>query len=161
MCVSHLCFFFFQAEDGIRDDLVTGVQTCALPIYPSTSPQSAATQALVNRLRDTTVPQMRRATGAQVHIGAPTAVFDDLGHTLTNKLPLFIGVVVLLSPLLLLAVFRSVVPPLKAVPMNVLALRAAPVRLGRVHRRLHQLPVAGARGDGPAGPRRVVAAGLA
>src|SRR5207244_9761232 len=26
------CFFFFQAEDGIRDDLVTGVQTCALPI---------------------------------------------------------------------------------------------------------------------------------
>ena len=28
-------FFFFQAEDGIRDDLVTGVQTCALPIYPT------------------------------------------------------------------------------------------------------------------------------
>src|SRR5258708_17750179 len=26
------CYFFFQAEDGIRDDLVTGVQTCALPI---------------------------------------------------------------------------------------------------------------------------------
>src|SRR3989441_8376966 len=30
----YLCFFFFfQAEDGIRDKLVTGVQTCALPIY--------------------------------------------------------------------------------------------------------------------------------
>ena len=29
------CFFFFQAEDGIRDIGVTGVQTCALPIYPS------------------------------------------------------------------------------------------------------------------------------
>src|SRR5207244_8283163 len=28
-----LCCFFFQAEDGIRDDLVTGVQTCALPIF--------------------------------------------------------------------------------------------------------------------------------
>src|SRR5438105_8033288 len=28
----HLLFFFFQAEDGIRDPLVTGVQTCALPI---------------------------------------------------------------------------------------------------------------------------------
>src|SRR5258708_31947287 len=28
----HIIFFFFQAEDGIRDDLVTGVQTCALPI---------------------------------------------------------------------------------------------------------------------------------
>src|SRR5207247_4454476 len=31
---SLMCFrFFFQAEDGIRDPLVTGVQTCALPIY--------------------------------------------------------------------------------------------------------------------------------
>src|SRR5260370_31672884 len=31
---SHVCcFFFFQAEDGIRDSSVTGVQTCALPIY--------------------------------------------------------------------------------------------------------------------------------
>src|SRR5207245_7508475 len=29
----HVCFFFFQAEDGIRDATVTGVQTCALPIY--------------------------------------------------------------------------------------------------------------------------------
>src|SRR5258708_32074373 len=29
------CCFFFQAEDGIRDDLVTGVQTCALPICPA------------------------------------------------------------------------------------------------------------------------------
>src|SRR2546430_6604693 len=31
-------FFFFQAEDGIRDLTVTGVQTCALPIYPSDEP---------------------------------------------------------------------------------------------------------------------------
>src|SRR5258708_28612240 len=30
---SNIYFFFFQAEDGIRDDLVTGVQTCALPIW--------------------------------------------------------------------------------------------------------------------------------
>src|SRR5436189_3200058 len=38
LCVS-LClvfFFFFQAEDGIRDTSVTGVQTCALPIYGRT-----------------------------------------------------------------------------------------------------------------------------
>src|SRR3989440_1664157 len=96
-----------------------------LTAYPSTSPQSASTQALVTRLRDTMVPQMRRATGAQVHIGGPTAVFDDLGHTLTNKLPLFIGVVVLLSALLLMAVFRSVLVPLKAVLMNVLSIGAA------------------------------------
>src|SRR5689334_23615122 len=42
MCVSccvFFCFFFFQAEDGIRDGTVTGVQTCALPISaPAPSP---------------------------------------------------------------------------------------------------------------------------
>src|SRR5207244_8436025 len=35
-----LFFFFFQAEDGIRDDLVTGVQTCALPISGKRSSRS-------------------------------------------------------------------------------------------------------------------------
>src|SRR3990167_9450066 len=36
-----LClFFFFQAEDGIRDLTVTGVQTCALPIYPTPRPRT-------------------------------------------------------------------------------------------------------------------------
>src|SRR2546430_12128353 len=33
MCATLVFFFFFQAEDGIRDLTVTGVQTCALPIY--------------------------------------------------------------------------------------------------------------------------------
>src|SRR5258708_23039438 len=41
-CIMCLLFFFFQAEDGIRDDLVTGVQTCALPIYPSSMMGSVA-----------------------------------------------------------------------------------------------------------------------
>src|SRR2546421_9664329 len=37
VCV-HCFFFFFQAEDGIRDLIVTGVQTCALPILITRSP---------------------------------------------------------------------------------------------------------------------------
>src|SRR5215217_8439502 len=36
----HTESFFFQAEDGIRDIGVTGVQTCALPIWPRTGPRS-------------------------------------------------------------------------------------------------------------------------
>src|SRR5207247_6176572 len=46
-------FFFFQAEDGIRDPLVTGVQTCALPICTRLSRESAPhqrTQELERRL---------------------------------------------------------------------------------------------------------------
>src|SRR5258707_12022757 len=38
MSDSHFFFFFFQAEDGIRDIGVTGVQTCALPISPRRAP---------------------------------------------------------------------------------------------------------------------------
>src|SRR2546425_6571219 len=39
-------FFFFQAEDGIRDKLVTGVQTCALPIYPAQRKSRSLHEAL-------------------------------------------------------------------------------------------------------------------
>src|SRR5438270_9777390 len=42
----HLCIFFFQAEDGIRDLTVTGVQTCALPISPGQSPIRLANRRL-------------------------------------------------------------------------------------------------------------------
>src|SRR5690625_377942 len=38
MCALLLTIFFFQAEDGIRDGHVTGVQTCALPILPGAQP---------------------------------------------------------------------------------------------------------------------------
>src|SRR5205823_14129831 len=46
----RLLFFFFQAEDGIRDKLVTGVQTCALPISSSTTRRSRST--LMRSLND-------------------------------------------------------------------------------------------------------------
>src|SRR5256714_2285030 len=43
MRIYYYFFFFFQAEDGIRDKLVTGVQTCALPISPSPAGQALDT----------------------------------------------------------------------------------------------------------------------
>src|SRR5258708_19290327 len=47
--MSQILFFFFQAEDGIRDDLVTGVQTCALPIsaFAIESPETTYSAAFV------------------------------------------------------------------------------------------------------------------
>src|SRR5438105_15679767 len=53
MCMLLVCFFFFQAEDGIRDPLVTGVQTCALPISlggPAGFTQVVQAQSLSGRL---------------------------------------------------------------------------------------------------------------
>src|SRR3712207_7230811 len=46
-------FFFFQAEDGIRDIGVTGVQTCALPIYERTPPyRELSTSTSISQYRD-------------------------------------------------------------------------------------------------------------
>src|SRR5438552_5183338 len=47
--IAPIQFFFFQAEDGIRDDLVTGVQTCALPIFPYSQIGTSATPAPDNQ----------------------------------------------------------------------------------------------------------------
>ena len=58
-------------------------------------------------------------------VGGQTAIFDDFAHVLSRKLPLFIGIVVLLSFLLLMAVFRSLVIPLTAAVMNLLSAGAA------------------------------------
>ena len=58
-------------------------------------------------------------------VGGTTAIFEDFSHILSAKLPLFIGVVVLLSFLLLMAVFRSLVIPLTAAVMNLLSAGAA------------------------------------
>src|SRR2546422_6874945 len=46
----HTCFFFFQAEDGIRDVAVTGVQTCALPIYLHSSGKPVIGARLVKHM---------------------------------------------------------------------------------------------------------------
>ena len=89
------------------------------------SPQAASTSTLLSQLRDDVVPQHDRGTGLHVLIGGQTAIFADFSSVLSGKLPLFIGVVVLLSFLLLTAVFRSLAIPLMAAVMNMLSAAAA------------------------------------
>ena len=94
-------------------------------LYPTTSPQSADTTDLLDHIRDEVIPPIEDSTGAQVHVGGINAIFEDFGNAIAEKLPLFIGVVVLLSALLLMIVFRSLLVPLKAVVMNLLSIGAA------------------------------------
>jgi RND superfamily putative drug exporter len=96
-----------------------------ITVYPKSSPQALATTQLVERLRDHVVPPVEKATGARVYVGGVTAGSVDFAKVLGQKLPLFIGVVVLLSALLLLVVFRSLVIPLQAAVMNLLSIGAA------------------------------------
>ncbi len=94
-------------------------------VYPTTSPQSVETTTLLDHIRSDVIPPIERESGAQLHVGGITAIFEDFGNGIADKLPLFIGVVVLLSALLLMIVFRSLLVPLKAMAMNLLSIGAA------------------------------------
>jgi RND superfamily putative drug exporter len=106
-------------------DLNPAPDTGVFQVYPTTSPQSEDTTKLLDHIRGDVIPPIEARTGAQLHVGGITAVFEDFGNAISEKLPLFIGVVVLLSALLLMAVFRSVLVPLKAIAMNLLSIGAA------------------------------------
>jgi len=94
-------------------------------VYPTTSPQAAATTDLIYHLRDTTIPAAVGNSGVKVLVGGSTAIFVDFAHVLSAKLPLFIALVVALSFILLSIVFRSVVIPLVGAGMNLLSIGAA------------------------------------
>jgi putative drug exporter of the RND superfamily len=93
--------------------------------YPRGSPQDAATMNLISRLRDDMIPKSVGGSDLTVYVGGITAIFADFADVLAAKLPLFVGVVVGLSFLLLALVFRSILVPLKAAVMNLLSVAAA------------------------------------
>jgi RND superfamily putative drug exporter len=93
--------------------------------YPSSAPQAQATTDLVNHLRSDVAPGIEKQTGATVLVGGFTAGSIDFSHVLSNKLPLFIGIVVVLSALLLFVIFRSIVIPIQAALMNLLSIGGA------------------------------------
>jgi RND superfamily putative drug exporter len=92
-------------------------------VYPTTSPQAAQTTTLLHHLRNDVIPKV--ADGRTVYVGGITAIFADFTTVVSGKLPIFIGVVVLLAFLLLAAAFRSLLIPLTASIMNLLAAGAA------------------------------------
>jgi len=101
------------------------VDAARIIVIPTTSSQDQATVDLIATLRTDVIPQATVGTDVQVHVGGMTAIFDDVAGKLQSRLPLFIGVVLGLSFLLLLVVFRSIVVPVKAVIMNLLSIGAA------------------------------------
>jgi putative drug exporter of the RND superfamily len=99
--------------------------TAVFNVYPRTSPQTLATTELVSTLRQRVLPPVAAATGTALLVGGSNATAIDFTTVLSNKLPLFVGIVVLLSALLLLVVFRSLVIPLQAAVMNLLSIGAS------------------------------------
>ena len=103
-----------------RDD--TGA---VITVIPTTSPQAAQTETLVQTLRNDVIPPVVKGTDVNAQVGGETAASIDAAAFLGSRLFLVIGAVLILSFLLLMAVFRSVAIPLKAVIMNLLSVGAA------------------------------------
>jgi RND superfamily putative drug exporter len=94
-------------------------------VTPASAPQDEATGDLLAELRDTVVPQINDTFGTDILITGPVAANIDFSDYLSQRIWYFYGAVLLISFLFLMAVFRSVLVPLKAVTMNLLAIGAA------------------------------------
>ena len=92
---------------------------------PETSPQDERTSDLLERLRGDVIPEAVAGTGLQAYVGGNTASFEDFSDKVASRLPLFIGVVIGLSVLLLMAAFRSFWIPLASAAFNLLSVGAA------------------------------------
>jgi RND superfamily putative drug exporter len=117
------------AQDGIAQVLPPQLNeagdTATMIAYPETTPQDERTDEVVRQAREQTLPPIAERTGARVSIGGATATNLDFAQTIRDKLPLFIGVVVGLSLLLLAIVFRSLLIPVKAGIFNLLSIAGA------------------------------------
>ena len=102
-----------------------GVDVAVMTAYPTTAPQDAATASLIDRLRQQTIPRAREGRPLDVLVGGDTAALVDFAGVLASKLPLFVGIVIAASFLLLAVVFRSLLIPLTAAVMNLLSAGAA------------------------------------
>jgi RND superfamily putative drug exporter len=119
-----------EFSQTLRDTEGVAAATDAIPVsddlalvqvYADSAPQDEATAQLVHRLRDDVVPD----TGVDARVGGFNAASVDFADYLGDRLPFLIGAVLILSFVLLMLVFRSLLVPLKAVIMNLLSIGAA------------------------------------
>ncbi len=112
--------------EAVSQPLVNSSGTAAvLTVTPTTAPADRATEQLVRRLRDDTIPTATKGADMTAHVGGTTAGYVDLADEISSRLILTIAVVVGLSFLLLMLAFRSVVIPLTAGLMNLVSIGAA------------------------------------
>ena len=105
---------------------VNATKTVALiTVVPKSSPQSLSTTTLIDEIRSHYVPAATSTTHTGIYVGGSRALSDDFANILDSKIPLFLVVIVLLGCLLLMVAFRSVLIPLVAALMNLLAVGAS------------------------------------
>jgi RND superfamily putative drug exporter len=128
-----------QALDALSQQLneTEGIAAASPPIpneagdaaiitaYPTTSPQNEATTTVVINLREEVIPNALEGSDTRVLVGGLTASVIDFADVNGDRLPLLIAVVIAVSFLLLVVVFKSILVPVKAAIMNLLSIGAA------------------------------------
>ncbi|OEU85103.1 hypothetical protein AN216_26265 [Streptomyces oceani] len=118
-----------RAAPGVADSsppIPTKDPSAALVIvYPESAPQSEQTDDLVTELREDVLPPVEQRTDTEFLVGGSNAGALDFSSTVADRMPLFVAIVVGLSALLLMSVFRSVLIPLKAAVLNLLSIGAS------------------------------------
>jgi RND superfamily putative drug exporter len=118
----------FAEAIAAASDLInvnTGRNIAVIRAVPRWSPDTPGPIQLVHRVRDTMVPDVIAGQNADVYVGGLSAQIVDITAESMQKLPVVAGLIVVLSFVLLALVFRSIIIPIKAILMNVLAIAAA------------------------------------
>jgi RND superfamily putative drug exporter len=100
-------------------------EMATIGLVPTSSPQDVATSDLLKRIRGDVIPGATEGTPLTAYVGGATAINEDLSTKVSDRLPLFISVVIGLSVLLLMAAFRSLWIPLVSALFNLLSVAAA------------------------------------
>lgn len=118
-----------SATEGVRSVSPPTVNaagdTAVLSVIPASSPQATETADLVHALRDEVLPLAVEGSGATTYVGGATARAIDIADRIAARLPAFFGLVIGISFILLVMVFRSLAIPVKAALMNLLSIGAA------------------------------------
>jgi RND superfamily putative drug exporter len=96
-----------------------------ITLIPASSPQDKRTSQLLDNLRNNVIPKATNNSALQVYVGGTTAGIEDFSAKVSERLPVFILIVIGFSVLLLMAVFRSLWVPLFSALFNLLSVAAA------------------------------------
>jgi putative drug exporter of the RND superfamily len=125
----ELAVGFPQVVEASGDliNLGSGGDVTVIRAVPRWSPDSPGPLQLVERIRETMVPNVmaEQNPNAEMLVGGLSAQIVDITAESLRKLPVVVGLVVVLSFALLALVFRSIAIPIKAILMNVLGITAA------------------------------------
>ncbi|HWO72044.1 MAG TPA: MMPL family transporter, partial [Dehalococcoidia bacterium] len=108
-----------------QPQLIPQADLALITVFPASAPQDEETTDLVHRLRHETIPPVASSTGLRILATGGPPIVVDFSDYIGERLALFIGAVLVLSFLLLLLVFHSLVVPVKAVIMNMLSIGAS------------------------------------